>query len=333
MSRLLVFNPEHDYALASNNQYYYPPAGIISLKNKLQYLPLLSADNDDFLLDSSNRLVKTVDLQGTDIASEVGKITKIVPWGWDSAIKTKLIGMGFNSKLFPSDLYLKNLRRLSHRRISISCNDFLNSPYIPTEFFDLEAALEFYSENQDCCFKAPWSSSGRGVMFCKGLAFHAVKEWTHGVIKKQKSVLAESFAEKKLDFASLWEIENENINFRGFSISFTDNRGRYLGNLYGPQIDIKKYISNYTNDMDDHILQLQQKFIERYIAPFYSGRLGIDMIADSEGNIRPCIEINLRNTMGHIAIDIQNRISFNPTYDFERKLKYFSNIFILINQV
>ena len=53
------------------------------------------------------------------------------------------------------------------------------------------------------------------------------------------------------------------------------------------------------------------------MAPFYDGPLGIDMLVTSERNIHPCVEINLRDTMGRVAIDIQQRIISEDATELE----------------
>lgn len=56
------------------------------------------------------------------------------------------------------------------------------------------------------------------------------------------------------------------------------------------------------------IISRQRLMLENYVAQYYEGPLGIDMMVTEEGNIHPCVEINIRNTMGRVAVDIQNRI-------------------------
>lgn len=326
MSTLRIFNAEHDYALADGHNHYYPPAGIIKLRTLLQYIPVLSAAASDYILLADGKVLSVDTDSLVSLESVAGDITDIKPWGWDAAIRSYLIGDGLEEALMPSPLQIDKMRRLSHRRISIACNRRLGSPHVPEEFFSVEDAVNYFKQNPKTCFKAPWSSSGRGVMFAEGLALHAVSEWIHGVIKKQGSVLAETAATRGRDFSSLWEVKEGEVLFRGLSVTRTDHRGRYRGNAYGPLQAIIDHIG-VTAITLDNILEAQKEFIRTDISPDYEGRLGFDMLLDADGDIRPCIEINLRDTMGHIAIDIYNRLSSFPSPVYNKYLKKFSNYF------
>lgn len=41
----------------------------------------------------------------------------------------------------------------------------------------------------------------------------------------------------------------------------------------------------------------------------YSGPFGIDMMVLNGGKIHPCVELNLRGTMGHVALDLTQKIT------------------------
>ena len=44
------------------------------------------------------------------------------------------------------------------------------------------------------------------------------------------------------------------------------------------------------------------------VAPHDTGPLGVDMLAGNDGTLNPCIELNLRRTMGFVARDVFNRL-------------------------
>lgn len=327
MSRLLIFNPEHDYALADAHRHYFPPAGILRLGRRFQYITALSALEGDLCV-LSGEVYDAYTLLPVSRDKALKTVEEICPWGWDHAIKSSLQKLGFSPSLMPTDKELDCIRSISHRSISIVCNRYLGSPYIPLQHFSLNEALAYHDAHPECCFKAPWSSSGRGVMFCKDLALHAVSEWLHGVIKKQGSVMSETVADRALDFASLWTISDSKVSFRGYSVSTTDPRGRYRGNLYGKQESLVSHIKSALPEFDEIIIERQKKFLSEKVAPYYNGRIGIDMIADTAGQVRPCIEINLRNTMGHVAMDLQEALDNGGKDRIQRILPFIPPIFI-----
>ena len=303
MPRLLVFNPEHDYALAHGGRHYMAPASVRKLASRMQLLPLVWAHEEDYILTPDNEAVEARNGQKKTSLGEIReKIEEISVWGWDAALSYRLETAGFGDYLLPSQEELEKMRRLSHRRISIKCNKMLGSPLIPEEINSLEGAMEFLKRHNACYFKMPWSSGGRGVVTTRELNQQQVAEWVNGCIRRQGSLMAEPEVERVIDFSSLWTLKNGEAVMEGYSISLSDGRGKYDGNLYGPQDDIKEYIMRHVPDFDDGTTILQKEFLEKEIAPAYSGKVGIDMMGDKDGRLYPCVEINLRRTMGHVAI-------------------------------
>lgn len=305
MPGLLVFNPDHEYALANGGRFYQPPASIVRLRQQFELLPIIWAQKTDFILKEGNS-VYSVELKRNVECnpSILDCISHIEPWGWNKALTQKMLALGCSPTLMPKAEYIENIRQLTHRRISIKFNSYLSSPSIPKEIFDVEEALEFVDHFPGCYFKMPWSSGGRGVVATEELSKTQIYEWVSGCIKKQHSVLAEIKVDRILDFASLWNIEDKQVNFEGFSISISDGRGKYKGNLLADQNVISDLIKSKSKFFNKEITNLQKKFIEKEIAPYYSGRLGVDMMIDSNQTIHPCGEVNLRSTMGHVALQI-----------------------------
>lgn len=171
----------------------------------------------------------------------------------------------------------------------------------------MEEAAAYIDSCIDFCIKAPWSSSGRGLLFSQTLSREKTLEWIFGVIRSQGFAIGEKKYIRKLDFASEWFVEDGIPVFIGFSIFSSSNRGKYQGNLILPQKKLNERIIKECR-WTDGILKLQKEFISSMISNEYSGPVGIDMLATPDGEINPCVEINLRHTMGHVAIEISNVI-------------------------
>lgn len=259
-------------------------------------------------------------------------VTDIFPWGWDPAICHEI------SEKFPhlssrlsSPSQLEEIRRLSHRRLTIDFNrmiayqikSFDSEIIIPCEVKNVEEAMALYDSHPDCFFKAPWSSSGRGVMQCLDLERDKhIKPWVHGVIRHQGSVMWEKAADKALDFATEWMIEEGEVKFLGLSVFNASGRGKYHGNMVASDSFKTTYIEKSTPLLSTNLIEAQRKAIQTLIAPYYSGPVGVDMLADKDGKIRPCVEVNLRYTMGHAALRIQDQLASadstleNALFDF-----------------
>lgn len=320
---LHIYNPEHDLALAAGNSNYTPPAEILKLKLINALLPARYAGNGDFILvpkELTQPQIETSDflplaksknisvVWPKDIPAISHLINKVNPWGWDPAVKSLLESSGIEPSLLPSMEEIEKIRELSHRATSITfrklISEILGIPeYLPAHIVhhteEIPPLLERYHR---IFFKAPWSSSGRGIVVSDHISSKGLMEWAHGTIKKQKCLIAEPAWRRKLDFATEWIIENQKARFIGYSVFETSSRGKYHGNMEASQSDILNTILREAPSFHSGYIYAQKNVIDSLISPFYSGPLGIDMLADTEGRINPCVEINLRHTMGLINI-------------------------------
>lgn len=318
MPSVCIFNPDHDYALASGRRFYTPPVSVISLAESMAALPLKWADPGDtlaLLLPLSER--RCAELQGQCSAAGVElallanlgpesweRAVSVKPWGWNLSLRQALSASGCPDRLLPDEPLLDRWRNLAHRRTTVEFNRLCNAKALPLEIKSAEEAMDFYRLHPDCWFKAPWSSSGRGVLSCHDLQEKHVYPWLKGTIRRQGSVMAERNICRVLDCASEWEVTGGgNVRFMGLSLFQVSPRGKYKGNHILSQPSVRQRIEACTGSPITHTLHLQSEAIKTLIAPYYTGLLGIDMAVDNCGCIWPCIEINLRRTMGHISLD------------------------------
>lgn len=302
---------------------YTPPAEVRKLRKEKSLLPALYAVKGDFILLSDNisseeisllpyyqetcdKKISVVSLsQLSDISKDV---EKIIPWGWDYAICQTLHENGVPSSLLPSKGKLEKIRELSHRRTSIILRNYIaeymgESVYLPSkELFSTQEVENFLKIYPISYFKAPWSSSGRGIVVSDHIKHKGLLEWCHGIIRKQGSVIAEPAWDRTLDFATEWIIEAGVPRFLGYSVFHTSSRGKYHGNIESSQTELLKTIKRDVPSFNNRIIEAQSSAIKHLLAPYYEGFLGIDMLADTKGKVNPCVEINLRLTMGHISI-------------------------------
>lgn len=322
MKKLYIFNPDTDYALAADRKYYTPPAGVLELRRKYALLPAAFANIGDAILlldyneksiteleyfdlclEKDIRLIRLNDLNNLSVADDY----YVTPWGWDKNIRQIILDSGANLRGILSEERLKRLRELSHRRTTIaflkSISSIVNSEIeIPEETADIDYALDRFKNNPNLYFKAPWSSSGRGILHTADLEIKHVRPWVKGIISKQGSVMIEKAYDRKLDFATEWRCEKGIAEFLGFSVFVTSRRGKYHYNINDKQSNLFQIIKKHSPSFSDEIIDLQKKSIEQIIAPEYEGPLGIDMLVTKSGVINPCVELNLRYTMGMIGL-------------------------------
>ncbi|MGN0237909.1 MAG: hypothetical protein ACI4AK_07500 [Lepagella sp.] len=318
MRKLHIFNPESDYALASGRGYYTPPGQVVELRQRLSLTPAAYASPGDIILLLDRKLdiasldgyclaqTKHLSIITRDcLATILDNSEKFIaePWGWNYTVRQQLSDFSDNIINFPSLEHIDRLRELSHRRTTI---DFLRlmSPLLdseirlPMEISEPQDCVDAFRQNDYLFFKAPWSSSGRGILSTEGLDETRITPWVTGIIRRQGSVIMEKGYRRRLDFATEWFCTAGKVDFIGFSIFEVSQRGRYRGNVEGSNEKLEEKIRRVSSKWDRRYLDLQRAAIELLIAPYYDGPLGIDMLITEDGNIHPCVEINLRHTMG-----------------------------------
>ncbi len=320
MNRLFIFNPFTDFARADARINFVPNKRIQALayEGMLTQLPL-ARKGDIFLvpfpgvLPVSDVLEKAADA-GCKVVGwdELRRLPfaeiEIDPWGWDSSLRRMLIKHGVPVSSLPTDVEIKTISKLSHRRTTIAIHQRLKAAGFHS---DIPLPLELKSADEvrqtlmlwpEVYFKAPWSSSGRGIWPSANARPEETLQWADGIINRYGSVMAEKGFSKKLDFASEWVISRSKACFVGYSLFNTSGRAVYKGNSIMPQSDVKNRLRNEINDDLSLVSEVQRQILDELISPFYSGRAGIDMLATVDGSVNACLELNLRTTMGHIAI-------------------------------
>ena len=327
MATLYVFNPEHDLALAANLRHFTSPLAGRQLRAELGWLPALWASESDYILvndvatamsswEHARDRLGFADAPRQFVAKTVLSrlpIDRVDPWGWDLAIKYELLRSGIDAGLLPSDDSLAAIRLLSHRRTAVQLLQQLQGPGLVGQSFEqFDAELPPYP----CVIKAPWSSSGRGVRFCDAARLMnseklIVNNWMRHVIKTQGSVIVEPYYNKVKDFGmEFYAHADGRVTYLGLSVFATRN-GTYLDNIVAPEAEKLDMLTPYVS-VD--LLQFVRAEICRQMAPIinhrYDGCFGVDMMVvkgDTGYLLHPCVEVNLRRTMGWVALAPRRR--------------------------
>ena len=160
--------------------------------------------------------------------------------------------------------------------------------------------------------KAPWSSSGRGLRFVHETVEGNphVQGWLRNLLDAQGSVMAEPYYNKVKDFGMEFGVlADGSVRYLGLSLFHTAN-GAYTGNILATETAKRDMIRRYVpggllEEVQTEVCcQLASVFKGLYAGPF-----GIDMMIVRSGDaaredflLHPCVEINLRRTMGHVAL-------------------------------
>lgn len=157
--------------------------------------------------------------------------------------------------------------------------------------------------------KSPWSSSGRGVRYVRTPDDYArLSGWAANIVRQQGGIMVEPLYAKVCDFGMEFFVNKDGVmSYRGLSL-FATSGGAYTGGLCATEKDKREMLSRC---VDMQLLDKVCDDIRSILAPqfkgVYAGAFGIDMmaVARKEGEgflLHPCVELNLRRTMGHVAL-------------------------------
>lgn len=305
-----IFNPEHDLCLANGDANFVPPRVALEFGK---------------------------DCSGLTAWIEQAPDGKIVPWGWDSVLKNRLLREGVSPSMLPSDEELDAIRRLSHRRMAVKAERFVRGHILAAgqyamlrpegdvlEVKSLGDAVAAVDRFHDAVMKAPISGSGRGIRWARsGELSKSDLGWCSRTIERQGSVIIEKRCSIVQESAMLFHIGASEVTFEGLSLFYSDN-GAYKGNILGSDSWIMERLCGLlpkdAATMLPSIQDALKTFICKEFLGEYKGFVGVDMFIfrDEDGvcKIAPAVELNVRMTMGLLARRVFDRHLF---YDQERE--------------
>ena len=294
-NQIYIFNPEHDLCIANGDENFVPPRSAVGF----------AKDNTDLTgyLKRPNKQRR-----------------QIIPWGWNHALKKRLINEGIDPATLPSEEELQFIRTHSRREFALDVHSRLNCVdsqvigpdyrIVATNVSEIEA---FISANGSAVLKSPLSGSGKGIRFVREKLSESDTGWCRKTLGKQGSVIVERRFEIIKECAMLFECHREGVDFIGYSL-FESKNGAYSKNIIGSNEDIEETITGYIpRDTLTGIRENLTAILEDTLVGKYEGFLGVDQIicqADSPTFI-PVSEINLRMTMGLIA---RNKYDFYRSF-------------------
>ena len=285
MEQIYIFNPDHDLCIANGDENFVPPRSATGFAKE-------NVDLSEYLRRPNRQR------------------RQIIPWGWNHALKKRLIKEGIDPAALPSEEELKFIRTHSRREFAFSVHSRLNCEdpqvvmpdyrIIAKNISEIEA---FISAVDSAVLKAPLSGSGKGIRFVRGRLSESDKGWCRRTLDKQGSVIVEKRFEILKECAMLFECHHEGIDFIGYSL-FESKNGAYSRNILASNEEIEETIAGYIpRSTLTTIREDLTSILSDTLTGHYEGFLGVDQMicqADSPVFI-PVSEINLRMTMGLLA--------------------------------
>lgn len=291
--RLLVFNPWHEEALAANSPYY---------------TPTLAAQRQERRYDACGTLPwaeagDCVWRPGVEV--DWSQVESIEPWGWDLLLRARLRKAGAPEHLLPTDARLEAIRRLSSRATAVRVLAQLRHERFVGKAFLCASEGEVWEGIGACgsdrvVIKSPYSCSGRGLVFLDvvrgadgslGADDASRLRRVHKMLRQQGAVVVEKYCRNDADLALEFFYADGELSPTGLNVFRTTPQGQYLENV---SADVLK--------ADNRVLieaarEQLQTVLPRELRADYCGPLGVDMMLSGKC-LHPCVEINLRRTMG-----------------------------------
>ncbi len=326
--RLHIFNPEHDICLARNTARTIVPKAARRVRESYGHVPAYwAADGDAVVVDdvtaAAMRLaaegrphaaVKFITLDDVAALSVERLPSEIVPWGWNKSIAATLLKTNpLLADLLPDEARLDEIRRMSSRV-------FAATVFLP-RLLNVDARLvgrmdvfrgqvkeldSIVRQKGAAVLKSPWSSSGRGVRFVRKSLSDNDLGWANRILNEQGSIVIEPMYDKLTDFAMEFFVnEDFTVHYLGLSV-FATERGAYRGNVIDTESGKRRIVEQHLPpELLDKVKNAVLAAARELFADRYTGPFGVDMMAvrtPDGAALDPCVEINLRYTMGHAAL-------------------------------
>ncbi len=368
---IFYFNPTCEFAIANGSPNWQPNKLLQKMEDDFSALPLFFGKKGDYVLVNkipSKEFIDSLRQFSIDIPDFVLQTSayndreflnlpknKLLPWGWSPAVHKFLAPIKESCsqafKQSPAFDWKPEHREITSRKfageiLTHFLSGFNSESFLPAEFApkictsqkDFELALHNWGE---IMVKAPWSSSGRGLQPITKTPVHPkVWEKVMGIVKEQGYAVAEPYLNKVLDFSFQFELKMGKVEFLGISNFSTNKKGQYEGNfLNGLPLNIDKRVLEFVEFAISEIRQPLIKTLENSkMATYYEGVFGVDTLIYSDAanklKINPCLEINVRHTMGLLALRLEKliyknkkgiyRTYFQPGttfYDFKKEME------------
>lgn len=337
MQNLYWFNPENDIALGRGCNRFTPPRQAALLAQYGAPLMWWLGDKHDYMLVQQvdeqfdawqNVLEQRFGAGPRAVLSLDGiALNELKPWGWSAYTVTRLRSMGATDDvLAPRMARVEKMRMLSHRRTASEVNRRLATevdyaqfgmcvPEAAFEAFNEVDCYAFMREHERFYLKSPWSSSGRGVVSSLSASQERLLQRAMSVIREQGSVMFEPAHEKVADFAMLFYADaGGKVTLHGYSRFFNARGAAYEGNMIASDEEIKCGLSEFVpSAVLDATESALQSVLTDILQQGYCGFLGVDMMIAQDALSRkiylvPCVEVNLRMTMGVVAHAVYDRM-------------------------
>lgn len=345
INRLFIFNPDCELAIANGSKFFMPSSNIVKMMEDLAFLPAWMAEEGDCVLvketlsDAFQKdVIRPFQVNCRAILdSEISNISGICgePWGLSPKMCHWMAQRGMGGEWQPEQKEWYS-RKTARKGLEYLMNSFsfLEAGILPRICFSLEE-MEYQLGEGQYIAKAPWSSSGKGLLPLEGHLEQKEREWLGGILRRQGYLMLEKRLNKIEDFAMEFCVGERGVEFVGWSLFTTGNNGEYRGNYIGSQEKLEKKLEEQLGKDKLSALRKEVPLMLEKLLPAYRGYLGVDMMVYNNASgikcLHPCVEINLRYNMGIVALFLSRKIML-PGKVGEFTIRFFPSVGEALNE-
>ncbi len=338
MSKLYIFNPTNELAVADGGKGYIPSKHLAEFESNLDTLSFLFATSNDYVLVDNipdKSWLESFSLRGVSLPEFLKKedlilliksqeivIKDITPWGWSPRMIRRveeIIRLSPNIDLnSPNRKWTPKHKSIYGRETALKALKLVTQSYpnreklIPDNLFPVKACTivevnSFLKINQNIVVKSPHSSSGKGVLMLQKPVLNQQNiDWILGAIKHSGYVMVEPFYNILNHFSIQFYIDKTQCRIVAFGAFSCNTKGGYECNYIGG-IEVSPKVKQFVYDINIRLIAgiLSDALKKLEIGNYYNGYLGVDMFLFEHQNgglfLHPCVEINLRQNMGLVA--------------------------------
>ena len=337
--RLHRFNPGHETAVGAGIANYTPDAASRRMAEDLEILPLWYADSGDSVwitytegadqyLDSLPLFLRPdVRLRSADdlcrLSADADAPFLATPWGLSPDVLAAFERLRRRGAPILIPVWSDALRTLTHRQTAARCLERVLSRLpelprvaVPTFCTCLDEIADYMTDCQaPFILKTPFSCSGRGVLPIEsGAISDPERRWIEGALRRWGTVSIEPRLDKTADFAlEFYSDGRGSVTYAGLSVFDTHPRGAFSCAHLGRPETLRRQLPDVLHGaFFERLCAAVADTLSDTLGQIYSGFLGVDMLAyrraDGTTAVHPFIELNLRYTMGLVAVELSRRV-------------------------
>ena len=267
-------------------------------------------------------IIVAADLPSAARALEGRKIGGLRPWGWGPVARSAWAPIceqaGLGVPTWPLDLFSKS-HMAEHFAEYAPEADPEDAPRIVRSIDEVVEAARAHVGIT--VVKAPLGSSGRNTMRIAGETTEAQTRWMARQLAGQGALLIRPWRDGIADLSCLFEVSDAGTRVLGHTRFLTDARGAYRGAVLGCRTaglstPVLRYLSR-DGRSPRHVEATLSATAHRVGAGLHArgfrGRAGIDGLVyrhpDGSLRLNSLLEINPRQTMGHLALALERRLA------------------------